>query len=121
MARWTIESSAGVYMGRYDGETEREALDAYAQDAGYVDYEEVMNTVGGSPIVTQETAQEILLRVARMHGHDEAIQLIMESENCTDADIDEDGDVWIERGGFSCWIRDEDRIEKIAEFMVQRS
>jgi len=30
-----IVSSAGVDMGQYQGETEAEALDAMAQDAGY--------------------------------------------------------------------------------------
>lgn len=35
MNSYRIESEAGVDMGIYQGETEQEALDAMARDAGY--------------------------------------------------------------------------------------
>jgi hypothetical protein len=42
MNRYQIENTAsGVVFGIYEGETEREALDALARDAGYKDHAEV--------------------------------------------------------------------------------
>lgn len=46
--RWKIESAAGVEMGVYEGETEQDALDAMARDAGYQDLSHA-DEVTGSP------------------------------------------------------------------------
>ena len=46
--KFHIESTAGVDMGVYEGETEAEALDAMARDAGYADYADACDVTGGS-------------------------------------------------------------------------
>jgi len=39
MRTWTIENTiSGIVLGTYEGETERDALDAMARDAGYADH-----------------------------------------------------------------------------------
>lgn len=39
MSKFSIENSvSGASLGVYEGDTEAEALDAMARDAGYVDY-----------------------------------------------------------------------------------
>ena len=49
MKRWRIENTAsGVVLGVYEGETENDALDAMARDAGYRDYREASEVAGGS-------------------------------------------------------------------------
>lgn len=50
MAKFRFVSSAGVDLGVFEGETEAEALDAMAQDAGYesqADAEEVVGAWDG--------------------------------------------------------------------------
>jgi hypothetical protein len=46
MTTYQIISSAGVDMGTFEGETEAEALDALARDAGYRDHEEATEVAG---------------------------------------------------------------------------
>jgi len=45
MKQYRIENrTSGVDLGAYEGETEQEALDAMARDAGYQNYEEAQAT-----------------------------------------------------------------------------
>jgi hypothetical protein len=46
MTTYQIISSAGVDMGTFEGETEAEALDAMARDAGYRDQAEAAEVAG---------------------------------------------------------------------------
>ena len=39
MIKWLVENAiSGIVLGEYEGETEADALDALAQDAGYADF-----------------------------------------------------------------------------------
>lgn len=57
---YEIESKAsGLVLGRYDGETEQDALDAMARDAGYADHEDACSQSqddGNHLIVTEVEA-----------------------------------------------------------------
>lgn len=52
MATFTIDAN-GTNMGEYSANSAAEALDAYAQDAGYTDYAAVVAQVGDDAIATQ--------------------------------------------------------------------
>ena len=41
-------SASGAVMGEYKGASEREAIDAFARDAGYDDFTDLLNRVPGS-------------------------------------------------------------------------
>lgn len=47
MRYWKIVSSMGIIMGTYPGNTHQEALDAMAQDAGYLDAYDAAASAGG--------------------------------------------------------------------------
>lgn len=43
MTKYRITSEAGVNLGTYEGETEQDALDAMARDAGYKSQEDAID------------------------------------------------------------------------------
>lgn len=51
MKKYTIYDN-GYEMGEYEGETKREALDAYAQEVGYESFEELEQR--GDEVITYE-------------------------------------------------------------------
>lgn len=55
--RYQIENTkSGLILGTYEAETEAEALDAMARDAGYADYQaacEIAPPTGGEIAVTE--------------------------------------------------------------------
>jgi len=57
MSKYEIENTiSGVVFGVYEGNSENEALDAMARDAGYADYAEcceVASACDGAIVVTQ--------------------------------------------------------------------
>ncbi len=61
MKKYRIENQhSGVDMGIFDGETEEDALDAMARDAGYADYAEACEVTGQDQetsglVVTEES------------------------------------------------------------------
>ncbi len=60
MAHYRIIAN-GTDMGTYAGSDEEAALDAYAQDAGYADYDDLLEEVQGSSrgeVEVREATQE---------------------------------------------------------------
>lgn len=49
-----INELSGVALGVYEGETEQDALDAMARDAGYADHAEATEVAGSEGVVVEE-------------------------------------------------------------------
>ncbi len=58
MTRYQIENPVtGIVLGVYEAETEAQALDALARDAGYHDYAAAVEVTGDNDLIIIEVAQ----------------------------------------------------------------
>ena len=92
MSKYQIENTtSGVVFGIYEGETERDALDAMARDAGYKNHAEVeeqFNTYANGEIVVTEMETW----VAWMDGHkDDAVEFDVPYESPRQFDVAQAG------------------------------
>jgi hypothetical protein len=67
MSTYTIDAN-GNDMGEYDAGTAAEALDAYAQDAGYTDYADVVKQFGDDATATKIDSDALVRAVSIAKG-----------------------------------------------------
>lgn len=57
MTKFNIFNRAGDFLGTYDGDTAESALDAYARDAGYMGYADLVSLSDREPNVFECRAE----------------------------------------------------------------
>lgn len=62
-------SANDIAMGEFSGETEADALDAYARDAGYKDYADVVAQFGDDATAVQLDTDALVAAVGDATGH----------------------------------------------------
>ena len=60
--------TSGQELGTYDGDTETDALDAMARDAGYRDFADACDTVGGDGVVAEKLDESVEIQKAREYA-----------------------------------------------------
>jgi hypothetical protein len=65
------------------------------------------------------TPEEARIEIARLLTRNDCAEPICNWANCEYADIDDDGDVWIEGPQTGHWL-DDDKLVKLAAWLVQQ-
>jgi len=96
----------GEFWGVVVGLTADAAIQTAAVEFGTDGNTDGMTTVAGSP------QERITAMIAGGVFHGDLCDMVREKFNCEDADIDDEGSIWIARPQTGHWLSD----EKIAEF-----
>ncbi|MGA1869372.1 MAG: hypothetical protein ACMUJM_12600 [bacterium] len=70
----------GLYVGTYEGQSKEEALDIYAQDAGYKDYADLLARIPGG--TEDEKVREVPAYCTQNNGDCETCPLVNFRKDC---------------------------------------
>jgi hypothetical protein len=98
MSKYLITSDAGPILGVYEGATKEQALAALIEDAG--------DSGEANPRMEDVHIKEVSITADDENG-------ICEWLNVASAEVNAEGDIWVEKAGGNRWLDDDEKKDYI--------